>query len=392
MANVRRPPTIELLSTADNIGGMERVICGLAREFTARGCTVRTVFPDTPKRAALLNWCAEQGVTAETSPALLDAAAPHTWNSVKRLAQFLRERSPDIVSLHYGDNFISLKDLLAVRLSGRRRCVVTVYHPTSWKEAGSKKRLLTRAAAMFADEITTISDATYDILREAGIPKRKLHNIPCGLRLPQQLLDRGEARARLGLPADATIIGSLARLVPHKGIDELIKATARLAGSRNKLFLAIAGDGPERPALQQLSASLLGDKARLLGRVPDVDEFFAACDFFVLPSHLEGFGLVYAEAAFHGVPSIGTNVGGVPDAVVHDRTGLLVPVNDLDALTNGVQRLFDDTGLRQRLGIAARARAHAEFTEHVMADRFEPVFGLSHLEGGRRLGAGRPAA
>lgn len=365
---------VAFLSTTGTVGGMERVVCDLSRSFVERGWQVRTVFPETPDQTALLQWCASQKVAAETNPAVLEVTQPHTWKHVRELRQFLQNLKPDVVNLHYGANFISIKDVLAVRLAGVRRCVVTVHHPTSWKEAGARKRLLTATAAMLVDKVTAISQATYAVLQEAGIPTSKLHLIPCGVRPPQLLLDRAEARRKLGLPQHATIIGCLGRLVPHKGVDDLIGATAAAAGTAEGLFLAVAGDGPERSALEQRASELLGGKARFLGRVPEAHEFLAACDIFVLPSYLEGFGLVYIEAAFHGIPSIGVNTGGVPEAIIDGVTGLLVPPGDNAALAGAIQRLYNDVPLRLALGTAARTRAYSQFTEAVMADGYEHIF------------------
>ena len=99
----------------------------------------------------------------------------------------------------------------------------------------------------------------------------------------------------------------------------------------------------------------------------------AAADVFALPSRREGFGLVYVEAALHGVPSVGCAVGGVTDVIAHGETGLLVPPEDADALAGTLRRLADDPRWRRRLGAAAGPEA-AEFTEPVMADRYTAVF------------------
>lgn len=365
---------VAFLSTASNIGGMERVVCGLAREFTTRGWSVQPVFPQSAKSEALLRWCRDQGVTAMAHPSVLDADAKHRWRDVRALIRFLQKHRPDVVNIHYGDNFISLKDVIAVRLAGLHRCVVSVHHPTSWANTAPRKRRMTAIAALLAHDVTTFSHATYNILREAPIAPSKLHLIPCGVRPPQQALSQAEARARLGLPADRFIVGSLARLVRHKGIDDLIEAVAQLDLPAGRVLLVVGGDGPERERLEQHARQRLGANVQFLGRLPEVESLLAACDIFALPSHLEGFGLVYVEAAFQGVPSIGTNVGGIPDAVIHGETGLLVPVGDHAALAQAIHQLHQSPELRRRLGDAARARARTELTEQAMAQRFEQVF------------------
>ena len=233
---------------------------------------------------------------------------------------------------------------------------------------------MTRLAAALSHRVITISRATTTVVREAGVPARKITHIPCGLPVPTHFPTRADARKRLGLPPSAFIVGGLARLVPHKGFPDLIDAAARVPDPRGELLVAIAGDGPERAALESRAANRLKDRCLFLGRVPDVNDFYAACDVFALPSEMEGFGLVYVEAAFHGVPSIGTNVGGIPDAIADGETGVLIPVGDTEALAGAIERLRDRPELRQEMGETARRRAHREFTEQAMADRYLKTF------------------
>jgi len=363
-----------ILTTKAQIGGMERIACGLAREFTTRGWQVRAAFPKRTSNEAFLKWCREQGVAAEAAPELCDAADPHSLSDMLRLRELIRDWQPDVVNLHYGDNTISLKDVVAVRASTRARCVVSVHHPSPWDSTNQRKKWLTRAAAMAAHDVIVFSRATKEVLREAGVSSSKLHVIHCGVRPPLRLPERAESRERLGVPAGAFVIGCMGRHEAYKGIDHLISAVARMPDPDGQILLLVAGDGPERRRLEENAKQLLGAKVRFLGRVPDVDEFLACCDLFSLPSQLEGFGLVYVEAAFHGLPSVATLVGGVPDAVIDGATGLLVPVKDVEALANALQRLRSDTGLRHALGEAARARANSELTEALMTEKFERVF------------------
>lgn len=367
-----------LLTTKAQIGGMERVACSLAREFAGRGWDVRAVFPKLARNDAFLAWCAGQGVDAEVSPALRDAGKPHTVTDMRNLRAFVRAWNPDVVNVHYGDNTISLKDIVSLRAAGPL-CVASVHHPSPWHSIGAKKKLLTALGGRLAHEVTTFSRATRDILREANIPLSKLHVIHCGVRPPEHLPNRLEARARLGIEPNAFVIGCMGRHEAYKGIDHLTEAVARMRDPERRLLLIVAGDGPERNRLEARAKELLGARGRFLGRVPDIDDFLACCDVFSLPSQLEGFGLVYVEAAFHGVPSVATLVGGIPDAVHDGETGLLVPVGDVSAIAAALQRLHDDETLRRKLGNAARKRANEELTERLMADGFERLF-VSRLE------------
>jgi len=379
--SMARRPRLLILTTnvGESLGGTERVVISLTRAFMARGWLVRYSFPCIPRRAELLQWCREAGFEATADPAVLTSETPHTLRRLLTLSRFIRARRPDVVNLHYGWNFIRLRDVLAVRLAGRSRLVVTMHQQAPWKGPGApysprKRRVLTGVASLLCDKVVVVSHGTYDVLRQAGVPKAKLRLIYSGVRMPTTRPSRDDARARLGLALTAFVIVTLARLVPEKGVADLIEAVARVPDPYGELVLLIGGDGPERGELERLAVTRLGDRATFLGWIHDTADLYAAADVFALPSHMEGFGLVYVEAAFHGVPSIGTKVGGIPDAVADEETGLLVPVGDWDALVAAIARLRDDHDLRLRLGKSAAARAYAEFTEEGAADRYAALF------------------
>jgi len=358
-------------------GGTERVALNLARAIQVRGYGIRLVFPYTQNRKALLDWCIEQGVQAETTRALVHWwDAPHTWMGVLHLARYVRSQRPDVVNLHYGSYFPSFKDVLAVRLAGRCRCIVTVNHATEWKGLADRKRLAAMMVGRLADDVVVISRATERTIRKAGIPGQKIHVVPCGLQVPDNPPSRAEARERLRLSPDAFVVASVGRLVLAKGFAELIRAVAQVLNTEREVQLIIGGDGPDRLQFENLAAQLLGPRARFLGGIPDKDvaDIYAAADVFALPSHSEGFGLTFVEAAFHALPCIGTDVGGISDVIVNGETGLLVPLGSERALTSALQLLYDDPLLRVRLGHAARTRALTRFTEDQMASQYEPLF------------------
>ncbi len=378
-----------ILMMGHGIAGVERTATDLAREFTAHDWRVRLVFAEPvndalreaegrwtaeEERAALLEWSRNQDVEAETHSALHGAFATIPWRNVPSLRRLVAAHKPDIVNIQCGSNHVALKDVLAVRLAGLSRLVVSIHHPDPWGE-DPRHRVNTGRASHLCNALIAPSRATRDLLLEANVPARKIHIIPSGVPVPTRLPSRADARARLGLPPDAFVISSLARLEPHKRISDLIEAAARVPDPCSELVMVVAGDGSERVRLEDLAAARLGPRATFLGRLPDetVPDVYAASDLFCLPSRLEGFGLVYIEAAYHGVPSIGTNVGGVPDVITDGETGLLVPVGDVAALAAAIVRLRDDPALRARLGEAARTRAYAEFTVERMTERYAKV-------------------
>jgi len=192
--------------------------------------------------------------------------------------------------------------------------------------------------------------------------------------------ERGTARASFGLPADGRLVVSVSRLVPRKGMDTLIEATARLASSRPDLTVAIAGGGRDRSRLDRL-VRRSGAPVRLLGRVDDarLPALYACADVFAMLCRnrwrgleQEGFGIVFLEAAASGVPQVAGDSGGASEAVVDGETGFVVDrSNDAAAAAGTLARLLDDEDLRRAQGAAGRKRAETEYAYDVLAARLD---------------------
>jgi glycogen(starch) synthase len=178
---------------------------------------------------------------------------------------------------------------------------------------------------------------------------------------------------------------AIGRHVRQKGFDVLLKAFAKCADKTHDLL--IAGDGPERAALEALASELqLGSTVRFVGSVPHsrAVELFLGCEIFVLPSRHEPMGIVNLEAMAAGKPVIATEVGGVPELVLHEQTGLLVQPDNADALAAALRRMMQDGDLRHRLGEAGRRRA-GQFSWPALADQYDQVY----AEATERRAAGR---
>jgi phosphatidylinositol alpha-1,6-mannosyltransferase len=177
-------------------------------------------------------------------------------------------------------------------------------------------------------------------------------------------------------------------LVPRKGMDTLIQATARLAtsGRHPQLTVAIAGSGRDRPRLDHL-INRQRAPVRLLGRIPapDLAALYACADVFVLCCRSrwggleqEGFGIVFLEAAAAGIPSVAGHSGGAAEAVVNGETGFVVPdPSDATAVAGAIDRLISDPALASRQGQAARHRAEADFGYDDLARRLGSA--LEHI-------------
>jgi glycosyltransferase involved in cell wall biosynthesis len=154
------------------------------------------------------------------------------------------------------------------------------------------------------------------------------------------------------------------RLAPVKGLPLLLEAFARLQARHPTLTLAIAGDGPERPALEAQAQRLgIAPRVEFLGyRSSDhVRALLQESDVFVLPSFAEGVPVVLMEAMASGVPVVATRVAGVSELVEDGVSGFVVPPGDADALERAISTLLEDARLRARFGAAGRATVEREF-------------------------------
>jgi len=130
-------------------------------------------------------------------------------------------------------------------------------------------------------------------------------------------------------------------------------------------YLALAGDGSERAPLEKLARELgLGaGSIAFMGFRQDVPQFLSALDAYVLPSREEGLGTAILEALAVGLPTVATRVGGIPESVIHERTGLLVEPDRPEELAQAMRRTMDDDSLRRTLPEGARAHIETNFTE-----------------------------
>jgi glycosyltransferase involved in cell wall biosynthesis len=209
-------------------------------------------------------------------------------------------------------------------------------------------------------------------LARRGVPRERLHllrNAWCG---STPGLERARARAELGLPPAAFVLGWVGRLSVEKGGDVLVEALARLRDL--PLLACVVGDGPERPALERRSARLgLAEQIRWSGVRADAGRLFRAFDAFVLSSRTEGTPMVLLEAMHAGVPVVASAVGGVPD-VVGAQEGWLVAPEDPDALAAALRELHGDTAEAARRANAARRRIDTDFALGPWLDAHERVY------------------
>jgi phosphatidyl-myo-inositol dimannoside synthase len=264
---------------------------------------------------------------------------------------------------------------IPVALSRKRtsaRVVMTV-HGTEINETQTlSKRLAIKACNVFGGrtEVAANSNYTRDLFRQRfAITPQRINAIPLGVSNfwfgPRS--SRSAVREQHGIPQDNIVLITVSRLTRRKGHDITAQALAGLSATLRKqlTWLIIGPDGEaDYVADLQNRFTAMDCDIRRLGSLPDtvIRDLYGASDLFCLTGvpessgRVEGFGLVYLEAAAAGLPCVATRVGGVADAVLADRTGLLVEPS-IPAITDALQNLIASPGLRSSLSYAALAHA-----------------------------------
>jgi glycosyltransferase involved in cell wall biosynthesis len=171
------------------------------------------------------------------------------------------------------------------------------------------------------------------------------------------------------------IIGAACRLVPLKGVLDLIRAVSILSLEFPHLRLEIAGAGPERGGLEAEASRLgLHDRVRFLGWQTDLTPMFQKWDIFAMPSLEEGFGMAALEAMAGGLPVVAARVGGLPEVIEDCHTGYLVPPSDVAALVGRLRLLILQPERRQAMGAAARERVRDYFSVHRMVAEIQAIY------------------
>jgi D-inositol-3-phosphate glycosyltransferase len=229
-----------------------------------------------------------------------------------------------------------------------------------------------------------------DLITLYRAPRDKLVMIPCGFD-PAEFspMDRAEARVELGIAQHEKVVLQLGRMVPRKGVDNVVRALARLIRAerieQRVRLLVVGGDArepdarltPEIGRLRELTrAEGIEDRVTFVGSRgrSELRHFYAASDVFVTTPWYEPFGITPLEAMACGTPVIGANVGGIAYTVVHGETGYLVPPNDPEALAEKLALVLEQPALAAHLGQLALRHVQANFTWETIVARLVEAF------------------
>jgi len=349
------------------LGGITTYVATISEALTQRGHAVCVASGAGPAQARLQ----AQGIQLWTLP--LDTSAecsPQVMWSAWQLRHRLRQQPVDLIHAH-----TRVGQVVADWLSRRTRTpYVTTWH------GFFRRRLGRRLWPCTGDVTIAISEPVALHLRDTfGVPAQRVRVIPHGIDVsryqqPVSVETQAALRAKFGL-SGGPILGTVSRLVPSKGVDQLIRAFSTVVERVSTARLLIVGDGPDRGRLEGLTRRL-GDRIRFAGWLDDPRPALALMDAFVfLPATEEGFGLSLLEAMASGRPIVAIKRGGGATWVLEDsQAALIVPPDDTAALAEAMRRVAQDRGLAEALAQRAQVVAKARYDLPPMIDAIERVY------------------
>ncbi len=293
-----------------------------------------------------------------------------------RLAHWLRREQVSILHMHLYD--AGLVGLLAALLAGVPVRLLSRHHLDETWLLGTRLTVeLDRWMARRVDCVIVPAQAVRQhMLEKESLSEAQIEVIPHGFKFESLAADElagQRVRSELGLDG-AFVLGNVGRLVRNKGHLYLLQAAKALLPEIPNLRVLLVGDG-ERALVEGIVAELgLQDNVVFAGFRRDVAACMKAMDVLVHPSLSESFGQVLVEAMCVGTPVVASAVGGIPEIVSHERTGLLTPVADADALTVALRRLHAQPEWRMALGMAGQASVYARFSRELMVQRYLEIY------------------
>ena len=292
-----------------------------------------------------------------------------------RMAEVSRDHRLDVLHVHYAVPHATAAILARSMLPREQQPrVVTTLHGTDTTllghDAGYAPAI--RHALACSDAVTTVSES---LKRETqrvfdfGGPIEVIHNffVPSPPRRPRE-----EVRRELGLRGEVVVFHS-SNLRPGKRIDLLLETVARVRPREAFKLLVLAGE-PFAPFAEHVRRLGLADRVIVREKVNHIEDYLQVADIGLFTSETESFCLSILEAMFFGCPSVSTRVGGIPEVVEDNRSGLLVPFGDVAALASALEALIHDETRRGALARAAQARARERFSAEIIVPRYEALY------------------
>jgi len=346
MAGSRRLRILQVCSASQAIYGAVQSLMVLARAQRLAGHTVEFV---TFKGKQFGQQVRDEGfeVHEVRVRAKIDPLA------ILRMRRLMKDGRFDIVHTHLSTS--SVNGCLAARAAGLPS-VATVHGMSS------------KISFAAATHLISVSEEIKRHLVAQGVSADTISVVYNGYALPDETSAKRPESDRF------PVLGTVARVTPLKGIDDAIRAVAVLKDEFPAISYVVVGDGIGVEPCKQLAHDLgVEDQVQFVGYRKDIETYLARMDLFVFPSLKEGMGIALVEAMAHGLATVATDVGGIPE-VITPECGILVPPQSPSELASRVAELLRDTKRREEMGRRAKCRAQTVFSVDSMERRTDEVY------------------
>lgn len=292
---------------------------------------------------------------------------------IPKIAKIIRDENIDIVHIHNWGVFI--ESVLAAKYAGANKIIHTVHGPyLSYSEGFlsrlkiSSRHFIERLISIFVFRFVCVSDSIQDyMIHQIGISKKRLVTIHNGIK---GLVHKKRTDSLINT-VNLVSIGRVARIKNHK---LLIEALSKI-GNTLDLHLTVVGDGPELDTVKEYTRKLgLSNKINFLGFRKDIDKIMQDMDICVVTSDYEGVSIAILEAMSVGIPVIASNVGGNPETVSHNETGLLFEKGNVDELVSVISKIITDKQLQKKMGAAGYQRFLKHFHEKNVLKQYAALY------------------
>lgn len=384
MSTEKSKKSILYLITQSELGGAQKYIVDLCMTLKDE-YNVSVAFGEQGEKGGLAQVLREKNIKYYIIPSLIRKIDPQAdFFALNALVKLIKKINPDII--HLNSSKISILGALAVfRLKlnpfwhFRARKIRVVYTAHGWvfhepERNTEKYKNLERWSARFKDKIICVSEMDYkSALKERIAPKEKLTVVHNGIS-PVYFLSREAAREKLNLSPDELVIGSVGYLYKNKGFEYLINAVKILVDNNLKLKLIIIGEGQERAELENWIRQYRLEKYVIMTGALEAAPLLKAFDIYVCSSVKEGLSYTIIEAMQAALPIIATQVGGNPELIENEKTGLLVESANPEAISQAIVKLINNPELAKQLGQNAHEKTLNDFTLEKMINETRKVY------------------
>ena len=302
--------------------------------------------------------------------------APYDIALASKMAEVIKKENLDILHVHYAIPH-AVCAVLARDMAGQDVGIVTTLHGTDISVLGYDSSLTgaIRYGIEKSDAVTTVSESLKKQTMDLIQPNQKLETI-------YNFVDEREytphetsnVKSYFNIKDDEKVIVHVSNFRKVKHVDDVVSSFAYIR-KEMPAKLILVGDGPEMNNIIKLVAYLgLENDVIFMGKQDNVSEIYAMCDLNLLLSEKEAFGLVLLEAMACGVPCIGTDIGGIPEVIIHGMNGFIVPLNDVEAVACFALKILTNSDLHKRMRTAAIQTIENKFHSSLIVSQYEKLY------------------